>query len=92
MNHEKCDAIQSYLEKEFPDSAIEQADIAGNQHYRIPVKGGLLMLRVGREFMEDHSKDELIEKLAQWKVPDLLRENKELGIVVTNYGPSTYQR
>jgi len=92
MNQDKCDAIEAYLKQEFPASNVEQANISDNQNYRIPTESGLLMLRVGREFIDDNSIEEIINKLSSWKVPELLAQHSEMGILVTDSGPSTYQR
>lgn len=92
MSKEKYDAIQGYLESEFPQSNIEQANISSDQHYRIPTKNGLLMLKVGELFIEDHSQEEIIKMLKNWRVSDLLREHSKLGILVTSNGPQTFKR
>ncbi len=92
MSQEKCDAILAYLKEEFPGSDIEQANISDNQHYRIPIGNGLLMLKVGIEFIDDNSQEEIINKIKDWGVSELLKKNSKLGILVTNAGPSIYQR
>ncbi len=92
MNQNKCNAIENYLKEQFPNSNIEQANISDNQHYRIPTENGLLILKVGKEFIDDSTEEEIIQKLNEWEVPSLLRENSKLGILVTRYGASTFQR
>lgn len=92
MYKEKCESIANYLSEEFPESAIEHAEIAESQHYRINVNSGLLLLKVSREFIDDHSIDVMLEMFKQWKISCLLRDNHRQGILVTNAGTCIFNR
>ena len=92
MNQEKCNAIEAYLSDNFPGSQIEQANISDDQHYQIHTENGSLMLIAGRNFIDDNSQDEIINKLKSWNVPNMLKEDRKLGILVTDAGANTYQR
>lgn len=92
MFEEKCDAIERYLRQFYENSHIEQANISDDQHFRIPVENGLLMLRIDRNFIDDNSKEEILGKLENWNIIGLLNDNKKLGIFVSDSGPCTYQR
>jgi len=92
MNIDKCTAIDEYLKREFPNSEIEQANFAGCQHYKIQTENNLLMLKVGEEFIGDTSLKDIIQNLEEWEVPNLLKENSRLGILITRAGASIYER
>jgi len=92
MNSDKCTAIEEYLKGEFPNSEIEQANFSECQHYKIQTENGLLMLKVGEEFIEDTSQEEIIQKLGEWEVPKLLKENSKLGILIKRTGANTFER
>lgn len=91
MNQDKCNAIEEYLKGQFPGSHIEQTDISANQHYRIRTEKDLLILKMDGDFIDDNSKEEIIDKMKHWHVSKLLKQNSKLGILVTQAGPSKYQ-
>ncbi len=92
MDQIKCDAIQEYLQEEFPDSPIDQANISDDQHYRIHIENGLLMLRVGRNFIDDNNIEVIIDRMRDWEVANLLRDHSDLGVLITDGGASAFTR
>ena len=92
MDKIKYDAIKDYLQGEFPDSQIEQTIISDDPHYGIHIVKGMLMLRVGRMFIDDNVIEAVIERMKYWDVPDLLRKNSTVGVLVASDGTSTFER
>jgi len=52
----------------------------------------LLLLKVGEEFLSDNNDTQIRAHLENWKVANLLRESKGLGIFVGNNAPVAFNR
>jgi len=92
MLNEKCDAIVKYLNIEFPESYIEQANIRDEQYFKIPIEKGLLLLKVNREFIEDNSIEDILSEFNKQNIYTLLHENPKLGVFINQKGPSLFER
>lgn len=94
MDESKLNVVRSYLNGEFAGSTIdEKYDFdRGAQTFRIRVGKDLLLLKVGEEFLGDNNESQIRTHLESWKVANLLRENKELGIFVGNSAPMSFNR
>ena len=94
MDKNKLDVVRVYLNGEFAGSTIdEKYDFdRGAQTFRIRIGKDLLLLKVGEEFLSDNSEALIRTHLESWKVADLLRENKGLGIFVGNSAPMSFNR
>jgi len=92
MSEEKHSAIEEHLKESFPDSQIDQENISTDQHFIITLENKVLMLKVSREFIEDNSKDEIVDILERWDIVEALNENYPQGILVTTLGPRLFKR
>lgn len=94
MEEAILDVVRSYLKSEFSRATIdEKYDFdRGAQTFRIRIGEDLLLLKVGENFLSDNNEAQVRSCLEEWKVANLLRENKELGIFVGNNGPFAFNR
>ena len=94
MDENKINVVRSYLNGEFAGSTVdEKYDFDRDaQTFRIRIGKDLLLLKVGEEFLSDNNEAQIRTHLESWKVANLLRENKELGIFVGNGAPMSFNR
>lgn len=90
MDDEKYDAIENFLLEEFPGAQVQHGNVALDRGFRCLHENEIYILRIGREFIEDHDGVTIVEMLRQWHVGDYLRENRSLGVLITSNGPETY--
>lgn len=91
---EKYALIENYLRKNFPDSEIEQQHDfnRGAQSFKVHLSGRTLLLKVGGEFTEDNSIEEIIRHFDLWALADILGKETELGVLATQRGLETFRR
>ena len=94
MKEQKLVAIESWLAGSFMDCPFERRNDfdRGATTYKIHAEHGTLMLKIGDEFVGDHSSEEILQLLALWGVSDALASHTELGVLVTERGPATFVR
>lgn len=94
MEENKLNVVRTYLNGEFAGSTIdEKYDFnRGAQTFRIRIGQDLSLLKVGEEFLGDNNEAQIRAHLENWKVANLLSENKELGIFVGNSAPMSFNR
>jgi hypothetical protein len=51
----------------------------------------VLLLKVDKELLDDNDEVQIRNHLESWKVANVLRESKELGIFVGNGGVKTFR-
>ncbi|MEX2327625.1 MAG: hypothetical protein WD558_07825 [Pseudomonadales bacterium] len=90
MDQEKCDAIERFLSDSFVGAKIQQADVYGDRGFKIFDEADICILKVGREFIGDNSKESICKLLQEWQVIAYLKENQSFGVLVTQKGPTRY--
>ncbi|MGH8403465.1 MAG: hypothetical protein ACRESO_08710, partial [Gammaproteobacteria bacterium] len=91
---QKYAAIQQYLADKFPDSQIEQKNDfdRGAQSFKIEVTDSSLLLKIAGEFIDNNNIDEILRRLDDWNICALLGSEPGFGIMVTENGPSPFER
>lgn len=91
---DKVTVIASYLKAKFPDSTIEQKHDfdQGAQSFKVDLADRTLLLKVGDEFTEDNSIEEIIRLFDLWALPEILEKETELGVLATQRGLETFSR
>jgi hypothetical protein len=94
MRLQKHAAVQQYLAGKFPECKIEQRyDFdRGAQGFKIDVADGSLLLKVADDFIDDNDITEILRRFDKWKLHHLLRNEQRQGIMVTENGPSNFER
>lgn len=94
MDEGKLDSVRKYLRNLFPDQEItEKHDFdLGAQTFKISNKAGSLLLKIGGDFVDDNDADQIVDQLKSWDVADLLKQNPEVGLLVTSKGPQSLVR
>ncbi len=94
MEGNKLDIVRKYLTSQFSGCAVEEKyDFdRGAQTFKIHVGKDSLLLKVGENFLGDNDENKIAKHLESWKVANLLKESKNLGIFVGNEGPKTFTR
>lgn len=91
---EKYEVIEDYLRKKFPDSTIEKKDDfnRGAQSFKVHLSDCTLLLKVGREFIEDNNIAEIISLFDLWALAEILEKSPELLVLVTHRGVEAFRR
>ena len=91
---EKYAVIESYLKRKFPDSTIEQKHDfdRGAQSFKVHLVDRTLLLKVGGEFTEDNSIEEIVRQFDLWALAEILEKETELGVLATQRGLETFRR
>ena len=91
---EKFGLIESYLKRKFPESTIEQKHDfdRGAQSFKVHLSDRTLFLKVGGEFTEDNSTEEILRLFDLWALAEVLGKETELGVLVTQRGLETFRR
>ena len=88
MDHDKIKSIKDYLLQNFPSCTIDNkydfSRVA--QTYRIKTLSGILLVTFSKEFIDDNDTKDILKKLSNWNLIDLLRDSYSSLIVVTNHG------
>lgn len=94
MEGKKLDIIRKYLANQFSGCAVEEKYDFDRcaQTFKIHVGRESLLLKVGENFFGDNDEKKIVDCLEEWKVANILRENKGLGIFVGNGGLKTFNR
>ncbi len=94
MRNEKLAAIHQYLSEHFPECAIEQKHDFDRdaETYKVHVEKGTLLLKVGGLFTDDNDIPEILRLFGLFALADVLKEERELGILVTNNGLEKFNR
>jgi hypothetical protein len=89
---EKYEVIKDYLRKKFPDSTIEQKDDfnRGADSFKVHLADCTLLLKVGREFLEDNNIAEIISIFNPWALAQILEKNPEFLVLVTQRGVEAF--
>lgn len=90
----KLQVVRNYLAREFPGAIIDdQYDFDRcARTFRIRIDKDSLLLKVGENFLDDNSDVQVGNHLQNWKIASILRENRELGIFVSNNPPVSFRR
>ena len=91
---EKFGLIESYLKRKFPESTIEQNHDfdRGAQSFKVHLSDRTLFLKVGGEFTEDNSTEEILRLFDLWALAEVLGKETELGVLATQRGHETFRR
>lgn len=92
MKQDKCAAIEDYLRLSFPHCRIEQHfnfDLK-TQSFKIHCSDGPRLLRVGNEFLGNHDISEIMRRFQLWELSDILKKERELGVLITHHGPTKF--
>jgi hypothetical protein len=94
MDKSKLDSVKQYLQEEFPDLEItDKYDFdSGAQTFKISADAGLLLLKIGENFVDDNDEYQIVGMLSRWDVADLLRQNPQVGVLVKHEGPESFER
>lgn len=94
MHEEKYAAIAQYLSANFTDCEIEQKPDfdRGAQSFKVHVPKATLLLKVGNEFVDDNDTAEILRLFKSWAIEEILSNEKELGVLVTQRGPEVFNR
>lgn len=94
MNQEKCAAIRSYIESKFPGCNIEDSDDFNLKTLTVTIQVGssLRLLKVDKDFIDDNDISEILRQFDLWDLSEILLEEKELGVMITQQGPSFFSR
>ncbi len=94
MEEAKLNVVRNYLSGEFKGATIdEKYDFdRGAQTFRIRAGKDLLLLKVGEDFLSDNDEAQIRLHLETWKIANIFRENKPLGIFVSNNAPIAFNR
>ncbi len=94
MREEKYAAIEKYLSRSIPNDGIEQHsdfDLSA-QTFKIHIEGDSLLLKVAEPFVDDDDIFEIIRRLMEWRLPELLAKNSNSTILVSNGGVNILKR
>ena len=94
MNEGKLDSVRKFLIDVFPDWKITEKydfDLAA-QTFKVSNERGSLLLKVGENFIDDNNTEQIVDMLNKWDVPSLLKQNPEVGLLVTSNGPQSFER
>lgn len=94
MHEEKHAAIKQYLAEKFPGCEIEQQhDFARRaQSFKLHIVAVTLLLKVGDEFIDDNSTPEILRLFNLWGVAEVLGNEKEFGVLVSQHGLDSFRR
>jgi len=94
MDENKLNAVREYLSDKFPENQVEEKydfDLSA-QRFKIRRDKGTLLLKVGENFLDDNSESQIKDTLNNQKIAELLAENEELYVLVSNGPPSVFKR
>ena len=94
MDENKLKVVREYLNEKFPGSEIEEKldfDLSA-QAFKIHKEKHSLLLKVGENFLDDNNQEQIKSTLENQKIAELLEENHELGVFVSNDPPSIFKR
>lgn len=94
MDEKKLEVVREYLKSKFPENTIEEKydfDLSA-QTFKIHKGKHRLLLKVGENFLEDNNEEQIKVTLNNQAIAELLEENKELGVLVSNDPPSIFKR
>ncbi len=91
---EKVKSICDLLKKDFPASKIlDKEDFDLHAHsFKILENDTTYLLKVGGDFIEDHSSDEIKALFAKWNVIEELKNCRKFYVLVTNEGTQKQPR
>lgn len=94
MNENKIQAVREYLSSKFPESKIEEKyDFDRSaQKFKIYKERSLLLLKISENFLDDNDKEQIKNTLENQKIAELLEENNEKIVFVTNKQPAILDR
>ncbi len=86
--------IESYLKRKFPEATIEQKHDFDRdaQSFKVHLSDHTLLLKVGGEFTEDNSTEEILHLFDLWALAEVLGKETELGVLATQRGLQTFRR
>ena len=93
MDKNKLEAVREYLNGKFPGAEIKEkydSDLFA-QTFKIYNDSDLLLLKVSKDFLGDNSEGQIKAALDNLKIAELLVENNELGVLVSNDPPSIFE-
>lgn len=86
----KAALVGDFLKDEFAGHSIYDAEGFDRdcQFYRIDESTGRVRhrVRVSREFLDDHSEDQILQKLRAWDVSNVIRRAGARSVLITNTG------
>src|SRR5437879_5762037 len=90
INPEKASVVAQFLKESFPGLHVSDTEEFETdcQFYRLDDgKGKILhLVRVDRDFLDDHSNEEIVSLLQDWKLPSVIRQAGIRRVLVTNSG------
>ena len=91
IDPQKAGLVAEFLKNAFPGHHVYDMEEFDRdcQFYRIDEGGtGKIRhrVRVSREFLDDHTEKEVVQRLRDWQVPDVIRRADTRPVLVTNTG------
>jgi hypothetical protein len=86
---EMVSVIEKYLGRNFPGCQVEEEhDVGKSGQYLRIIKGTELRHRVlvARGFLQDHTPEEIVMLLTEWRVPEQIRMAGTVLVLITNRG------
>jgi len=94
MRGDKVEMVNGYLAKKFPMTNIEYKhdfDLDA-ERFKISFKGETALLKVSGIFLDDNNEEEILRLFDLWDLAGVLAKEKELGVLATSTGLSTFER
>ncbi|MBN2428863.1 MAG: hypothetical protein JXK94_11060 [Deltaproteobacteria bacterium] len=92
MELEKLEIIEGFLRIKFPAAGIILCNSFHEPYFEIQVGSELLVLTVGRDFLQQVRAEDVTDRLANWGVVEALERSRSLAVLLSAKGMEMAER
>ena len=92
MELEKLEIIEGYLRTKFPAAGIILRNSFYEPYFEIQIGYELLVLTVGRDFLQQVRSEDVTDRLANWGVVEALKRSHSLAVLLSAKGMEMVER